>query len=351
MANQSNEVWRSAILPWDVTIGQAAKCLNDVPIKIVMVVDNHGVLQGTVSDGDIRRGLLEGLDLKSPISKVLHRDALVVTSEITRDLVKQLMEANKIYQIPIVDNSRRIIGLHLWNEITRKQDRPNVLVIMAGGKGTRLRPYTESCPKPMLHVAGKPILEHIIDRAKIEGFVKFALAVNYLGHLIEDYFSTGERFGVEITYLREKTPLGTAGALHLLAPTPEHPILVTNGDVIADIRYSEILDFHVRQSADATMAVRAYEWQHPFGVVETNGYEIVGFEEKPVARSHINAGVYVLQPSALQHLKPDAACDMPNMFALVRQAGGKTIAYPMHEPWLDIGRPDDLKQANESFAV
>jgi dTDP-glucose pyrophosphorylase len=349
MASQPSEIWRLAILTLDATIGQAAKCLNDVPVKVVMVVNNLGILEGTVSDGDIRRGLLRGLNLQGPISSVLHKNALVVTPEISRDLVMQLMAANNIYQIPIVDDSRRIIGLHLWDDITRRDDRPNLMVIMAGGKGTRLRPHTENCPKPMLHVGGKPILEHIINRAKVEGFLKFALAINYLGHVVEDYFGRGERFGVDITYLREKLPLGTAGALNLLDPKPEFPILVTNGDVIADIRYGELLDFHVRQSADATMAVRAYEWQHPFGVVETNGYEIIGFEEKPVARTHINAGVYVVQPTVLQHLQSDSPCDMPNMFARIRKAGGKIIAYPMHEPWLDIGRPDDLKQANENF--
>jgi dTDP-glucose pyrophosphorylase len=349
MASQPSEIWRLAILTLDATIGQAAKCLNDVSIKVVMVVNNLGILEGTVSDGDIRRGLLRGLNLQESISSVLHKNALVVTAEISRDLVMQLMAANNIYQVPIVDDSRRVIGLHLWDDITRRDDRPNLMVIMAGGKGTRLRPHTENCPKPMLHVGGKPILEHIINRAKVEGFVKFSLAINYLGHMVEDYFGRGERFGVEITYIREKIPLGTAGALNLLDPKPEFPILVTNGDVIADLRYGELLDFHVRQSADATMAVRAYEWQHPFGVVETKGYEIIGFEEKPIARSHINAGVYVVQPTVLQHLQSDSPCDMPNMFARIRSAGGKIIAYPMHEPWLEIGRPDDLKQANESF--
>jgi dTDP-glucose pyrophosphorylase len=349
MANLSNEIWRLAMLPRDATIGQAAKCLNDIPTRIVLVTDNLGVLEGTVSDGDIRRGLLKGFDLASPISAVLHKDALVVTPDINRGLVMQLMAANKIYQVPIVDDSRRVVGLYLWEDITRRQERPNLFVIMAGGKGVRLRPYTENCPKPMLQVAGKPILEHIIDRAKLEGFVKFALAINYLGHVIEDYFSDGERLGVQITYLRERSPLGTAGALGLINPTPDDSFLVTNGDVIADIRYSELLDFHSQQSADATMAVRAYEWQHPFGVVKTRGNEIIGFEEKPIVRTHINAGVYALQPSTLQRLEPDLACDMPTMFSRVRESGGKTVVFPMHESWLDIGRPDDLKQANESF--
>jgi NDP-sugar pyrophosphorylase family protein len=212
--------------------------------------------------------------------------------------------------------------------------------------GTRLRPHTEDCPKPLLLVAGKPMLEHIIERAKLEGFNHFVLAIHYLGHMIEEYFGNGERLGVRIDYLREESPLGTAGALGLLKPIPDAPFVVTNGDVITDIRYGELLDFHTRHAATATMAVRVHEWQHPFGVVQTQGVEIVGFEEKPIARSHINAGVYALDPSALRVLTADAHCDMPTLFERLQANKRLTVAYPMHEPWLDVGRPDDLKRAN-----
>jgi NDP-sugar pyrophosphorylase family protein len=155
------------------------------------------------------------------------------------------------------------------------------------------------------------MLEHIIERAKLEGFSHFVLAIHYLGHMIEDHFGNGERLGVQIDYLREQSPLGTAGALSLLIPCPDAPFVVTNGDVITDIRYGELLDFHIHHDAAATMAVRVHEWQHPFGVVQTKGVEIVGFEEKPVVRSHINAGVYVVDPAALSLLTADARCDMP----------------------------------------
>jgi NDP-sugar pyrophosphorylase family protein len=223
--------------------------------------------------------------------------------------------------------------------------RTNLMVIMAGGMGTRLRPHTEDCPKPLLAVAGKPMLEHIIERAKLEGFTHFVLAIHYLGHMIEDYFGKGERLQVQIDYVREHSPLGTAGALGLLSPRPEAPFVVTNGDVITDIRYGELLDFHVRHEAAATMAVRAHEWQHPFGVVQTQGVDIVGFEEKPIARSHINAGVYVLDPKALAVLEEDAHCDMPTLFERLQARAMRTVAYPMHEPWLDVGRPEDLRRA------
>ena len=345
--NSFEKLWRQAILPFDATIVQAISNLNQVAIKIILVVNEVGVLEGTISDGDIRRGLLKGLDMNSSIASIIHRNALVVPPELGRDLVMQLMLANKIQQIPVVDELHHIVGLHLWDEITMPRSRPNLMVIMAGGMGTRLLPHTEDCPKPLLTVAGKPMLKHIIERAKLEGFNHFVLAIHYLGHMIEAFFGNGERLGVRIDYLREESPLGTAGALGLLKPIPDAPFVVTNGDVITDIRYGELLDFHTRHVATATMAVRVHEWQHPFGVVQTQGVEIVGFEEKPIARSHINAGVYVLDPSVLSVLTADAHCDMPTLFERLQVKSQRTVAYPMHEPWLDVGRPDDLLAANK----
>lgn len=345
--NSTDQKWRQAVLPVNATIGQAIASLDKSGMRIVLVVDEDGVLEGTISDGDIRRGLLTGLDLGSPISRVIHSNALVVPPELGRELVMQLMVANKIQQIPVVDEHRHVIGLHLWDELNVSPVRSNVMVIMAGGKGTRLRPHTENCPKPLLTVAGKPMLEHIIERAKLEGFSRFILAIHYLGHMIEEYFGNGERLGVQIDYLREDVPLGTAGALSLLYPVPDAPFVVTNGDVITDIRYGELLDFHIRHEATATMAVRVYEWQHPFGVVQTQGIEIIGFEEKPVARSHINAGVYALDPDALSVLIVQGHCDMPTLFERLQAQARRTVAYPMHEPWLDVGRPGDLQLAKQ----
>lgn len=346
--NSPEAIWRRAILPATATIQQAISNLDQVAIKIILVVNEAGELEGTISDGDIRRGLLKGLDLNSPITNVIYRNPLVVPPEMTREMVKQLMVANKIQQIPAVDEHHHVLGLHLWDEISTLTTRSNLMVIMAGGMGTRLRPHTENCPKPLLQVAGKPMLEHIIDRAKLEGFSHFVLAIHYLGHMIEDHFGNGERLGVRIDYLREQSPLGTAGALGLLNPRPEAAFVVTNGDVITDIRYGEMLDFHIRHDAVATMAVRVHEWQHPFGVVQTKGVEIVGFQEKPVARSHINAGVYALEPDALSVLSAETHCDMPALFERLQAQAKRTVAYPMHEPWLDVGRPHDLAAARSN---
>jgi dTDP-glucose pyrophosphorylase len=342
--------WRKALLIADATVRDAIRSLNESGLQIVLVVHPDGTLAGTLTDGDIRRGLLRGLSLDSPVVPIIKAEPMVVPPALGREMVLQLMRANNFHAIPMVDAERKVIGLHLLNELLQPAERPNLMVIMAGGRGTRLLPHTQDCPKPLLPVNGKPMLEHIIERARGDGFRRFVIAVHYLAHMIEDYFGDGSRLGVRIEYLREQTPLGTAGAIGLLAPRPDVPFLVSNGDVLTDIRYGELLDFHLGHHAAATMAVRMYEWQHPFGVVRTKGVDIVGLEEKPVTRTHVNAGIYVLDPSALAALASGEACDMPTLFNRLQERSARTIVYPMHEPWLDVGRPVDYDAANRGSA-
>jgi len=347
--NLSEPSWIKALLPLTSSISQAIKNLEESTLKIVLIVNNDNTLIGTISDGDIRRGLLKKMNMDSSISSIVNQNSLMVPPELSVEMVKQLMLTNKIQQIPIVDEKHNVIGLHLWDEIVYPSIRTNKMIIMAGGVGSRLLPHTENCPKPLLKVSGKPILEHIIDRAKHEGFNHFILAINYLGFMIEEYFGNGEKFGVEIEYLREKTPLGTAGALSLLNPMPKEPIIVNNGDVISDIRYGELLNFHQHHKADATMAVRSHEWQHPFGVVNVDGIDIIGLQEKPTYHSYINSGVYVLDPSVISEISSTERFDMTTLFDDLQIQNKKTIAYPMHEPWLDIGRPGDLSIASSQL--
>jgi dTDP-glucose pyrophosphorylase len=341
--------WRKALLPADATLQHAIRNLNETALQIVLAVSADGTLLGTLTDGDIRRGLLRELDLSSSIATIINREPLVVPPQLGRETVLQLMQANNVRQLPVVGEDRRVMGLHLWNELMVPVQRSNLMVIMAGGQGSRLRAHTENCPKPLLKVGGKPMLEHIIERAKGEGFVHFVLTIYYLGHMIEEYFGDGSRWNVQIDYLREESPLGTAGAIGLLNPRPEAPFLVSNGDVLTDIRYGELLDFHCRHGASATMAVRLHELQHPFGVVHIKGVDIVSFEEKPIARSHINAGVYVLEPSALVALTAGDHCDMPTLFGRLQALTARTIVYPMHEPWLDVGHVDDYTSAQKNM--
>lgn len=338
--------WREALLSESATLREAIRCLDRSGLQIALAISDDGQLIGTLTDGDIRRALLREFEMSSPIAKILHAEPLVVPPELGRDAVMQIMQANRIHQIPIVDERRHVVGLHLMDELIPPKTRSNLMIIMAGGEGRRLRPHTENCPKPMLQVNGRPMLEHIIQRAKHDGFGHFVIAINYLGHLIEEHFGDGSELGVHIAYLREKNPLGTAGAIGLMSERPAEPFLVSNGDVLTDIRYGELLDFHCRHGATSTMAVRLHEWQHPYGVVRTNGVDIVGFDEKPVSRSHINAGIYVLDPRALDALTPGERCDMPALFSLLQSQGERTIVYPTHESWLDVGRPDDYRTAN-----
>lgn len=347
----SLDMWKKSLIPETATLGHVIRNLDESSLQIALVVSPDGVLIGTLTDGDVRRGLLRGLDLSSSITPIIYREPVVVPPQLGRDTVLQLMQANKIHQLPVVDEDRRVVGLHLWDELMTPSQRPNLMVIMAGGQGTRLRPHTENCPKPLLPVGGKPMLEHIIERAKAEGFQHFVLAIHYLGHMIENYFGDGSRWDIQIDYLREASPLGTAGSISLLNPRPDVPFVVSNGDVLTDIRYGELLEFHCRHGATATMAVRLHEWQHPFGVVRTKGVDIIGFEEKPIARSHINAGVYVLNQSALDVLSAGEHCDMPTLFSRLQESAARTIVYPMHEPWLDVGRVDDLELARSTHLL
>ena len=339
--------WRKAILIENVTMQQAIRNLDETALQIALVVTSGGKLIGTITDGDIRRGLLRGLDMDKSIDSIIHRDPIVVPPQMDREMVLQLMRINRIRQLPVVDEENHVVGLHLWDELITPEQRTNLMVIMAGA---RLRPHTESCPKPLLRIGGKPMLEHIIERAKSEGFTHFLLAIHYLGHMIREYFGDGSNWQVFIDYLQEQQPLGTAGALGMLETRPDDPFLVTNGDVLTDIHYGEMLDFHTLHGAFATMAVRLHEWQNPFGVVQTKGVDIIGFEEKPLIRSHVNSGIYVIEPDALDVLGRDEYCDMPAFFNRLQERHARTIVYPMHEPWYDIGQADDLDKARESYS-
>jgi len=343
------QAWRSTLLPLGSTIQQAIHSLENSSMQIVLAISESNKLAGTLTDGDIRRAFLNGYRLDDVIDDVIHDNPLIVPPDIGRDLVLQLMKINKIHQLPVVDQEGEVVGLHVWDSIIAPVAIENMMLIMAGGKGTRLRPHTENCPKPMLEVDGKPMLERIIERAIADGFKHFIISVHYLGHMIEDHFGDGSKYGVRVEYLREESPLGTAGCLSLLNPQPELPFVVTNGDVLTDIHYREILDFHISHNAVATMAVRQHEIQNQFGVVLIKGIEIEGFEEKPIYRSHINAGIYVLDPIALSYIRKRQHFDMPNLFNLIKEKKCRTIVYPMHEPWLDVGRPNDLLIARGSI--
>ena len=342
------DLWRDSIVKINTPIKIAIERLNKVGIKIALVLDENFRLLGTISDGDFRRGMLSGLTLEDTVEKIMNKNPRTVNEGTSRLEILKLMNDTKILQIPIVDRNNFVIGLHLWDDISVQAKYSNIMVIMAGGKGSRLHPQTENRPKPMLLVAGIPILEHIIKRARSQGFNHFIVAINYLGQIIEDYFKDGHKFGVKIEYLREDIPLGTAGALSLLSHKPERAFIVTNGDVITDINYSDFLDYHTVQNAAVTVAVHTHEFQIPYGVVQINGLEVESYEEKPIVSSLINAGVYALDPDILDLITEPRFRDMPELLDISRDLKKKVIVYPLHESWIDIGRPIDLEIANKN---
>ena len=342
------DLWRDSIVKINTPIKVAIERLNKVGIKIVLVLDDDSRLLGTISDGDFRRGILSGLSLEDTVEKIMNKNPRTISEGVGRLEILKVMTDTKILQIPIIDKNNFVIGLHLWDDISVQAKYSNIMVIMAGGKGSRLHPQTENRPKPMLLVAGIPILEHIIKRAQSQGFNHFIIAINYLGEIIEKYFRDGQKFGVKIEYLHEDVPLGTAGALSLLSSKPERAFIVTNGDVITDINYSDFLEYHTAQNAAATVAVHTHEFQIPYGVVQINGLEVESYEEKPIVSSLINAGVYALEPDILDYIKEPRYRDMPEILDISRDLKKKVIVYPLHESWIDIGRPIDLEIANKN---
>jgi dTDP-glucose pyrophosphorylase len=333
--------WKETILTTEATIKDVLKNLNKSGSRITLIVNHKKEFQGTISDGDIRRALINRAEQNASIQKIINKNAFIVSPEIKHEIVLGLMLKNKIQQIPVINKNKKIVGLYLWDEVVIHKKIPNTMVIMAGGRGTRLGKYTKNCPKPLLPVNGKPMLERIIERAKLQGFENFLISINYLGQMISNYFSDGKKWNVKIDYIKECQPLGTGGALRLISPKPKLPLVVSNCDIMTDFHYGELLDFHCIHNAEATMAVRNHEWENPYGVVQTKGVDIIDFEEKPVVRCHINAGVYILEPSAIGVIKKNEKLDMPNIFERLKLKNLRTIVYPVHEPWLDIGMPED----------
>ena len=338
-----------AILNVESTVRDAISSLELSGLQVVIVVGHDSTLLGIITDGDIRRGFMRGHNLDSKVEDIMSTSPLVVGIKTPRHEATQLMIEHKLNHIPVLDSESRVVDVYLFNGMRDEVKYNNTVVIMAGGFGKRLMPHTKDCPKPMLPINGKPMLEHILVRAIVQGFSNFVISVFYLPHVIKDYFKNGEAWNVNISYVQEESPLGTAGALSLIPEKQMYPLIVTNGDLLTSIGYREILNHHSKISSKATMAVRRHEIKNPFGVVNTDGFSITGFEEKPVYRSLINAGVYVLDPLALEALPKGRVCDMPILFERLRDAGHSTAVFPMHESWLDVGRPDDLVFATNTL--
>jgi dTDP-glucose pyrophosphorylase len=337
-----------ATIPVRATIADAMRSLEASMTQIVLVVDESNRLVGTLTDGDLRRALLEGADMRSDVADHVNRDCFIVGPDAARAEVLDLMQARQIAQVPAVDDERRIVGLHLLHDLISNIERPNWAVVMAGGRGARLGDLTQAVPKPMLQVAGRPILERIVLQLVGSGIRRIFLSVNYLAAVIETHFGDGHRFGCSIDYLREDAPLGTGGALALLPRgpgEPAHPVLVMNGDLVTQANFGRLIDAHEAGGQTVTMAVRRYVHQLPYGVVDLDGDTLLGFEEKPSTERFINAGIYVLDAAPIRGLGPAEPFTMPEFIERIRAEGGVARVVEVADDWNDVGARDQFDRA------
>ncbi len=329
------------------TVGDAIRCIEVSGGQIALVVSESGRLLGTVTDGDIRRGILKGATLASRARELMNSSPRTAKRGTPSSEILSRLHREKILQMPLLDENEVLVDIVFAEELSRVDPEPHPVVIMAGGLGTRLRPITETIPKPMIHVAGRPILEIIIERFKQQGFHSIVLCVNHLSEVIEDHFGDGSSFGVSITYVHETKRMGTAGALSLLEPRPTMPAIVINGDILTSVNFNQLLSFHYENQAFATMGLNRFQYQIPYGVVEVADHHITKFSEKPVFDFFVNAGIYVVSPEALEYVPEGRYFDMPSLFEAI--SSNRRVAFPIHEYWMDIGRHDDLERAVREY--
>lgn len=340
--------WKKCLIKIEDTIQKAIEIVDATEAKIAIVVDNEMNLLGTVTDYDIRQHILQGKALNFPVDDIMNINPKF--SYYTNDNSQLLndMIAKGVRQLPLVDSDKKIVGLSILSDF-KKEKKKNRVLLMAGGLGMRLRPLTENCPKPLLRIGEKPILQIIMEGFIKEGFLDFYISVNYKSEMIEDYFGNGERFGVNISYIHESKRLGTAGALGMISDELDEPVIVMNGDLLTNVNFSQLLTFHTNNNSIATMCGREYKMQIPFGVINYDNWEIKSLKEKPIITNFVNAGIYVLNPDVIKTVKKDEYLDMPELFTQLINEKKKTLVFPLRESWLDIGRLEDFERARREF--
>lgn len=331
------------------TIKEALNIIDKGAIRVAIVVDRDDKFLGVIADGDIRRALLRGYALENSIEDIYSKNPITASLYDSRDQIIQKAIKNQVYQIPILDENNHLVKIADISNLLSVGIKRNRVILMAGGLGTRLRPLTRDTPKPMLKVGSRPILETIIRNFVSYGFINITISLNYKGDIIKEYFKNGNAFGANIDYIEENQRLGTAGALSLLKDTPNEPFFVMNGDLLTDINFLQLLDFHYSTNAAATMCVREYDYQIPYGVVETKKDDIVSIVEKPIKKFFVNAGIYVLSPNIFKFIPQDEFFDMPTLFNILIEKQKKVVSYHIKEYWLDIGRMDEYERANREF--
>lgn len=342
-------MWRKILISADTPIVKAIEIIDRSGLQIALVVNENGRLLGTVTDGDIRRAILKHLNLNEAVTTAMNPVPCFVYREQARENAILLMKSKKLHQIPVLDEGHHVVGLEITDEIFTPPPRDNWVLLMAGGLGRRLEPLTEKCPKPLLKVGDKPILETILESFVEQGFRHFYISVNYKAEMITKHFENGSRWGVEIKYLQESKSLGTAGALGLL-PKPKEPMLLMNGDILTKMNYGKLLDFHKTNQTEATICVKEYNNQIPYGVVTIQKNRLLKIEEKPQQHFFISGGIYVFNPTVLDYVPPGLTLDIPILFKTLLAQEKEIAVFPIREYWIDIGRFADYERANNDFA-
>lgn len=342
--------WRDVLLSPDSKILDALQIIDAGSMQIALVVDADGKLVGTVTDGDVRRGILRKVPLDSSVASIMTTHPTTAHFTEDRESILTKLRARRLRQIPIVDDEGRVVDMESLEDFLETSKRANWVVLMAGGTGSRLSPLTDDCPKPLLKVGDKPLLETIIQNFLSYGFQRFFISVNYKAEMVKDYFGDGSRWGAEIRYLEEKSRLGTAGCLGLLPERPSEPFLVMNGDLLTKVNFHHLLDFHIDHEAFATMCVREYAFQVPYGVATIDNNRVVAIDEKPIHKFFVNAGIYVLDPAAIDFIPSESSFDMPTLLEHLIAEKLETTVFPIREYWLDVGRVDDFERANGEFS-
>ncbi len=341
--------WKKTLISPLQSIVEAMRIIDRSALQIALVVDEQMKLLGVVTDGDIRRGILKGVQLDQPVTRIMAENFTSAQETSSKEEIIALMKGKALNQLPVLNKDGHVVDLKVLVDLINGPKTNNEVVLMAGGLGNRLKPLTNDCPKPMLTLHDKPILEIILENLIQQGFKKFYISVNYKAEMIEKYFGDGTNWGVKISYLKEKKTMGTAGSLGLLPERPQEPLIVMNGDLLTKINFRQLLDFHNAHKALATMCVRNYCFQVPFGVVNIDQHRLCGIDEKPTHHFFVNAGIYVLSPDSLDFIPKEKTYDMPELFQEIVRSDHEVIAFPVREYWLDIGRLDDYEKANTEY--
>ena len=319
--------------------------------KHVYVVDHDKSIVGAVSDGDVRRAILSGVDISRAVNLIMNENFKSIASSQPRSDALKLMRNFNLSTIPVVSSYGKIVEIVHSNSTVESTEHENMIYIMAGGLGKRLRPLTENTPKPMLYIGNRPILEIIIKRLADQGFGNFTIVVNFLAEQIVDYFKDGQDFGVKIDYIHEQMPLGTCGALSKISSQKlNDPIIVTNGDLLTDIDYSKLLNFYQSNDCDGLMCIKEESFKVPYGVVKSEVDEFIRVEEKPEMVFSINAGIYVLNKKIIDLIPPDQKLDITDLFNKAKDENAKVKIFKSNSFWLDIGYTEQYHRAVEMFS-